>query len=166
MLFHAISFHQTPSLRKLRVSCNMSPVEFPYSVILFHSHSGYGCDTCGLEPLQSKLTCLTCIDDNWRMTMDFCIKCTDTVPEHRIYKHDLSHLLLKTDHLIPDRHLPWMIPTARIVGERVKSLFRSRNAECVCCCCNSRVSLPCYVCVKCSTWTTLFYLIQFLTRKL
>ncbi|THV00737.1 hypothetical protein K435DRAFT_718738 [Dendrothele bispora CBS 962.96] len=146
-----------------------------------YEHHPFTCDSCGREIIGSRLLCLQrrCLEDNYSFNVNLCVTCRDTTPGGHDWQHLTSHSLLKLDYAPLDSDMAWIIPEARVIVDRVKGVFRTKesvkpgsdksrevpesvgtsdnlknrqtnNMETICCCCRKEVSLPCWVCQYCS----------------
>ncbi|KAG6906642.1 hypothetical protein DXG01_012817 [Tephrocybe rancida] len=117
-------------LRELESNICPSVDQFYYSIARFiHQrltyHLGVGCDGCGRKILQSRLICIVCIDKTLVDSLDFCIDCQNAeLPQHAT--HNSSHSLIRGDRFLHDCERAWMIPKARGMSERLKTIFRNR----------------------------------------
>ncbi len=117
------------------------------------------------------------MNDSFTDTTDLCTSCIAASCKCRGFVHDPSHVLLKFDDIVLDGRLRWIIPKARYMIIRIKeelryslknnikpveksgSFFSSQTNDEMstaatppkCRCCDKVISLPCWVCLICST---------------
>ncbi len=117
------------------------------------------------------------MNDSFTDATDLCTSCIAASCKCRGFVHDPSHVLLKFDDIVLDGRLRWIIPKARYMIIRIKeelryslknnikpveksgSFFSSQTNDEMstaatppkCRCCDKVISLPCWVCLICST---------------
>ncbi|KAF9447906.1 hypothetical protein P691DRAFT_775794 [Macrolepiota fuliginosa MF-IS2] len=123
----------------------------------------YGCDGCGRGILYPGYFCLQCITADHSNQINLCPDCMDKPITNDNFIHDKTHSMLKTDSVLPDYWIPFLIKEARALVGRIKGALRDAEAshkslqpgvktgsQFTCACCNEPVSLPCYVCASCT----------------
>ncbi|KAF8996979.1 hypothetical protein BDQ17DRAFT_1429337 [Cyathus striatus] len=104
--------------------------QFYFSLALFivgrlPRHAWY-CDNCGQTLIQARIACITCRHANLSDGIDLCLGCKDTenILKYEDIIHDSSHSTIFTEWHFHNSHAAWMIPKAREVSKRIKSVFR------------------------------------------
>lgn len=82
------------------------------------------CDTCDRKIIQSHILSLTCMEDRFVSTVDFCIGCrAKSCLEELTTTH--IHSLIRGDFLPHNYQLSWLIPKARMMSKQIKAEFHA-----------------------------------------
>ncbi|KAF9445936.1 hypothetical protein P691DRAFT_777225 [Macrolepiota fuliginosa MF-IS2] len=138
-----------------------------WSIDRLSFHYGITCDGCHLRLIESRFTCLTCLDSEMSNSFDLCSRCMNKPAERYDFTHTVDHTLIKAEQHIHEYYFVWLINEARLKSTRLKKAFAEPQweqgthgfsnhntpmggrSELLCGCCAKPVKIPFWVCLTC-----------------